>query len=614
LKIKLPSIAWGAAGVLGLLVLAIVAALLIAPKPWLVDLETVGRENIKAHARVGLWWAGLAALPPLLLLAVTARWWTLPMGKIGHQTSAINHPRWFWPMVGAAMLVLAILGAFRLSHSLWDDESYCVRKMILGSYRVKADGTVSVKTPSWEQTLWYYQMPANHGLQTVLSRICLDVWRTAARPGGLQLSEVAVRLPSYLAGILSIAALALLVARLGFPAEGVIAAWLFAVHPWHLRLSPEARGYAFVFLLVPLACVLALRAVQTGSWKSLAAFALTEFVLLYTWPGSLLTVCALNAAALYLIFRQGPPWWDVFLRSGRWLVCGLLAATALLPLVFPWLPQLARYLEHPLDYDFGVGWLKNLGALLLSGAQWTEPGAVGPPYLELCSRAMSAPVVFFASVIAVVFLVGAGIWRLWQKGGAARVLVPVLLLPGPAMYVLTRARGGHLHEWYLSFMLPALLACAALGLPRLGPRWITGGLAVVFFALLTMPERRYFLMRSVEPFRESVLLTRPNLDPNAPENRSIITTCCLITPVVYDPLVRKAFTGEDLKKLMREADARGATLYANNGYFHGVQDRYPEIHRLLTDETLFEMVGDLRGSEPCFDRMVHRYRPGSLPP
>ncbi len=607
------SCAWWTAGLLGTGALAIAVALVFAPKPWTINLETVGREDIKAHAQVGLWWAGLAMLFPLILLAATARWWTAPLrGERSTSNVQLSTPKWFFPGIVGAMLVFAVLGAFRLPQSLWDDESYCVRKMILGSYRVKEDGSVKLKSASWQETLWYYQMPANHGLQTVLSRLVLDGWRTVARPGGLQLSEIAVRLPSYLAGILSIGALGLLVARLGFPQEAVIASWLLALHPWHLRLSPEARGYAFVFLLIPVCCLLALRAVRSGTWGALAAFAVAEFVLLYTWPGALFTVCALNLAALFLIFRQ--PRGEALPLAGRWMACGVLTATALMPLVFPWLPQLSRYLKDPLDYDFGVGWLKNLGALLLSGAQWAEAGGLGPPYLELSTRAMAAPWVFFPLVLVAGLLVAGGVWRLWQSGITARVLLPVLLLPGPAMYLLTRLKGGHLHEWYLAFMLPTLVACVAIGLPRWGPRWVTGGLAVLVFGLLTMPERWYFLTKSIQPFRESVRLTRPNLDPQAPENRTIITTTCLITPVVYDPLIRKAFTGEELKMLMREADAKGAALFANNGYFHGVKDRYPEVYGLLTDETLFEEVAFLPGSEPSFDRSVHRYRSGALPP
>lgn len=610
------SCVWWVGSALGAAVLAIAAGLVFAPKPWTINLEAVSPEDIKAHAQVGLWWAGLAMLFPLTLLAASARFWVRSLPSLGSRLPTLDQapPRWFWPLVVGAMLVFAILGAFRLPQSLWDDESYVVRKMILGSYRVKDDGSVKLKPTSWEETLWYYQMPANHGLQTILSRLSLEGWRMVVRPGGLPLSEVAVRLPSYLAGILSIGALALLVARLGFPQAGVIAAWLLALHPWHLRLSPEARGYAFVFLLIPVCCLLALRAVRSGSWGVLAAFAVAEFALLYTWPGALLTVCALNLAALFLIFHQAEPRRDALPLAGRWLACGVLTATALMPLVFPWLPQLSRYLKDPLDYDFGMGWLKNLGALLVSGAQWAEPGGLGAPYLELSTRALAAPWAFFPLVLVAAALVMVGVWRLWKSGIVARALLPVLLLPGPAMYLLTRLKGGHLHEWYLAFLLPPLLACAAIGLPRVGSRWVTGGLAVVFFTLLTMPERRYFLTQSIQPFRESVLLTRPNLDPNAPENRTILTTTCLITPVVYDPLIRKAFTGDELKNLMRAADARGGTLFANNGYFHGVKDRYPEIHALLTDQTLFELVAFLPGSEPCLDRSVHRYRSGSLKP
>jgi len=116
----------------------------------------------------------------------------------------------------------------------------------------------------------------------------------------------------------------------------------------------------------------------------------------------------------------------------------------------------------------------------------------------------------------------------------------------------------------------------------------------------------------MEPFRESVEMTRATLNPNAPENQRIITASSLMFPLIYDPLMRKALTVEEYKTLMREADARAIPLYVNNGFIAGVKDRYPEIHDFLANERYFECLGTLHGTEPMFDRTVYRYRSGSL--
>ncbi len=52
-----------------------------------------------------------------------------------------------------------------------------------------------------------------------------------------------MRVPTLLVGMLSVAAVAWLLLECGFPLAGAIAAFLLALHPWHLRYATEARGY-----------------------------------------------------------------------------------------------------------------------------------------------------------------------------------------------------------------------------------------------------------------------------------------------------------------------------------------------------------------------------------
>jgi hypothetical protein len=628
LKFRTNEISWQGAitALLGTAVVLIGLALLLSPKPWFIDLSEVEGDDIRTFARFGLWWGGAALLTMLIPLLVTVKWWIRPLPSTaicrntGHAASSIPTPRWSRALVYAAMVVFAIQGAIRLPQSLWDDEAYCVRKMTLGTYHVENDGRIKIKSVPWTHTLWYYEMPANHGLQTILSRLSHDTWRVVTRPGGLQLCEPALRMPSYLAGILAIGATALWLARMNFPWAGVLAAWLLALHPWYLKLVPEARGYAFVFLLVPTLCILAPRAAAQGTWRAMAWFAAAELALLYTWPGALLTVLFLNAAVAVLIFHRASSREEVEVVTGRWLACGVFAAMALVPLTAPWLPQLARYLGNPLRYDFGLLWLRNFVAYMVSGIQWSETGSPDPHHWELCT-VVSSPFLFAAGVTGLLILAVIGAIRMARAGISSAVLVPVLVLPGPILYAVTKLKHGHLHEWYLAFMLPGLAALIALGaigiLRRLAARPLAVGLAisgVVGFGLWTMPARMLYLNQSLEPFRESVRIARPHLDPSLPENRHIITTSCLMLPVFYDPMELKAFTGADLQKLMQKADAEGSVLYANNGYLNGVQDRYPEIYALLTNKKLFDEVANLRGAEPCHDRIVHRYRPGSFSP
>ena len=144
----------------------------------------------------------------------------------------------------------------------------------------------------------------NHIFQSILSRVSHSAWRTIARPTGLQLSEAAARLPSYVSGILLVGVVALLAARFGLAWEGALASWLIAIHPWHLRFTTEARGYGLVALLIPVSCLLAVHALNRGQWRWWIALAMANFALPYTWPPTLFTVLILNVCIAVSLFTE----------------------------------------------------------------------------------------------------------------------------------------------------------------------------------------------------------------------------------------------------------------------------------------------------------------------
>lgn len=609
---------------LGLLMVAIITTLFLTPKPILAEVKGITKSQIEHYASAYLWYAGLASLLPLLLVAVFAPLWTRALSQRPALPARMPLPRGFWPLVFGAMILFATLAAPRLSHSLWDDEEYAARKTMIGSYRTNKEGMQVFKEPRWSHTLWYYQSPNNHCFQTILSRLSHSAYLAIFRPAGLQISETAMRLPSYLAGILAVGALALFVARMGFPRAGALAAWLLAVHPWFLRLAPEARGYAIVFLLLPCIFLLAKAVIERGTWTAIVSLTAAEFLILYTWPVIIVTLLFLNAALLVLVGRNFPrP--DATTVMARWAAAGFLAGSLFLVLVAPWIPQLLRYLENFLYLDFGSGWLKNLGALMVVGSPWTESGLLVSPYLEIYPWVSAHPIAFTLFAGGAAILIGVGCFHCFRSGGFAAALVPVLLLPGPIIYAVAKLRNGYIFDWYLSFMLPGLIALAAVGFVSLSvallrpplPRWLTPaaacGLVLLFFSSTQFARSRY-MARPVEQFRESVLATRPNLDPNAPANKKIITaTSGTLTPIVYDPLVRTGKTLEDYFSWMREADASGSAFFVNMGFPFGVTPEYPKIRELLSDERYFVCIAKFGGAKPLFDRTVYQYRAGSLP-
>jgi hypothetical protein len=605
-------ILWGLVG-------CIVVVLLLAPKPW----ELAQVESIADYVRVYSWWAGLINLVPLICLASTVRWWARALPSRIPATAPLELPRGFLLCVGGAMATCAILGYPRLGQSLWEDEEYSVRRCIVGGHRVEPDGTVTPKYFPWRNTLWNYSSTTNHILQSALARLSHSAWRTLAQPGGLRLSEAAVRVPSYLAGILVVGLIALLMARFGFAWEGALASWLIAIHPWQLRFATEARGYALVALLILVSCLLAIYALDTGRWRWWLALAAANFALLYTWPPTLFTVVVLGLCVVIRLFteeRLAPARDLLFLR---WLVGSTLGGMVFLQMFLPCVPGLFGYLRSVRDFDGHLFWLKNVGALFLTGSLWTRSGQAVTPYMEYLPIADAHPVPFYVAIGLAVLLSVLGGIRLWFAEPRGRWIVVLLILPGLLTYAYAVLQKKMLMEWYVGFMLQGLAALIAAGafwaflpLRRFSfARWAGPLSAVVLlgaFAMLSNPAREFLLTKGAERYRESVLATRPTLDPNAPENREIITAATTQPPYVYDPRVRKAETVDEYVELMIEADERGVPLYVNNGFPTALKIDFPGVFAMLKDAAVFEPVAYFTGIDVMLDRTVVRYRPGGL--
>ena len=607
---------------LGVAVFGLLLYLAVGDKPWSEGIAERLRRGVPVrpidYARTWGWWTAAAnALVVGGLLATARRW----LGAGAAPASAELAPgpaggRWGFALVVAGAVASAACLAYpRLSFSLWDDELYSVRRHIDGFYVAEGDGTLRFEAVRWRDTFWNDSEANNHVPFSILSRLSLGVWRAVARPETALASEAAVRFPSYLAGLAGIAVSALLAARLGSAAAGAMAAWLLALHPWYLRYASEARGYGLLLLLVPLCWLLLVRALQRGTWGRWLAYGAAQCALLWVHAGMLYQLALTNLAALAAV-------WHVQRGAGgrpgeqlaRFAVVGVASAALYAQLMVPNLAQILAYLG---DWQgrAGVPGLRDVLSHLFCGFAWR---ANERHYVSLAPLAAQRPLLVWGAAGLVGLSLAVGAARLARCGGVRALLLPALVLPAPLLYVASWLRGDRFYVWYVVFALPGLAVLAGMGAGAL-PDALRGrrarglaygalALCVAIFLRATDLPRREMRTNGFATGRESVLLTRPTLDPFAPENQRILTASFYYGPGYYDPLVRSVTTSDELLALMAEADARGIPLFVNNGRPGAARRQLPELARLVEQDERFERVATLRGAEKRGLRVVYRYR------
>ncbi len=599
----------------GLVAVGLGVYLVVGPKPWDLRIPEGGEMKVRDYVTVYSWIAAAINFSLTLLLAATARWWLRPSSFIKNPSSNIKYPAWFLPLTVLAMAVTAWLGWPRLGQSVWHDEGNRVKNTISGQFKPQSDGSYKFRPVNWQTALFAYELP-NHILQTALSKVANDAWRVVARPSGLQFSEVAIRVPCFLAGIASVGLLALLGWRLGQPAAGVLAAFLVAVHPWHIRYATEARAYALVLALLPALLIFLLNAVETGKWRWWIAFAFAEFCLVYSYATSFWIVLVASLGVPVALWARSGRSGETGIQVLRWLVTGTVAGMLLLQLMLPCLPQLFAYASESRGVPgVDMHWLRNFFSHLLAGIPWSYTYATDSRYLELMPWFGRNPAIGAAIWIVVALACLGGGVRL-VRPGLPRLLAPVILLvPAGLLYAEATLHGRLMHEWYLIFLLPGAVLLFAIGIDgltrRAGFTLALGAFCVAAFAAWTTPQRLSLRTVSLQPDRESVQLTRPTLDPNDGRQKHILTATFFSPPGPYDPRIKKFRTVAELRELMERADRDDAALYINLGFLETVRAEHPRKYALVQNAAVFDEVALLPGFYPALDRHVFRYRRGS---
>ena len=620
-------------------VLAIVGLLIFlddwkVPEVFESDATTPRPNKFNDVVGVGLYRGAIIHLVISSLLLLTVRWWG-SSSNTTIETQLRNpavRPRWFWLVLGLIVIVAFAVRWPRMGHSYWGDEGWALRHYVYGEF-VPADGEnyqgeLQFKNIPWVRTLWDDRTGGNHFLFSILQKATLEIWRGINGLPEWAFSESVSRLPLLVAGLASIVLFALFLNWLGRPTAGMIGALWFALHPWHIRYSTEARGYILMLAFLILAIWVLWIAMRAGRWRWWTLVGVTQFLAIYSWKIAALPLLYVDLLALCWLLKNR----RVPLRQRLGACMRLIVACSSMTAVFAFLymppllqsPRALIRLQHT-GKPMNVAWLQNSLSCLVTGTPWVRGAPDNPtevPMRELVGRNILGAV-GFASAVALLLL---GLARLWRESPTQTVIYLAIILAaaGGAALFKWKVRIEWI-TWYFFFLVLPLAIFHSIGLGWLLSRarraWVGGGrkawlvpLGVMLMAgsayAIHIPQIRLMDWQPYESNREAFELTRGRHEPFGYAGPSNVKTCYLWRHIyLYDPRAdHNVRTTARLQELMSEADRTNGELYYVVGLRGLFRDMQREVMEKLSDPALFEHVTTLWAEEEIHTLEIYRYK------
>lgn len=594
------------------------AADLLTFQGWVRSDQThPGLYRTKEHAQIGWWWASVIGMGLSFLLVVTLPLWAptgRPEGDLAHDVPSADEENkgesgfaklvsgmpLFMLLIFLAMVVGGWMRMQRLDHSLWNDEEYSVRKFAHGDYKKDASGTPVFEPVDWIDTLAENGNGNNHVLHSVLSRFSLKAWKGTWGNEPEKFSERWLRMPSFVAGVLTILLVALLGWEFGLAWVGVAGAWLLALHPWHVRYAVEARGYSLMLFFIALCLLGLIRAQRDHSLRGWMMFAIGQAGFLTSFAGSIYVAVAINImAALEMLLRRQPR------RLMSLVAFNLLAVIPVLFLMMPSVPQLLGFVEHTEHGRLiaNADWLRDLGAHVLTGIHYSNPVPsehAGTSWEEMrhALPLVYGPLGWFLGLLA-----GLGLVTALFESAATRFVIVGVFLAGCLGFWHARIQMHPNLSWYYIYLLIPL--CLAVGLAVVRLQIMPAVLASVMVGLYgyaTETPRQIFIQHDRQQIRQTVDSIR-SIRPHALTGVFGVSDKQAES---YDPSVEVLTTVEQLEAMLARAQAGNQSCFV---YFCGEQEsnvRSPELFKRVTQEDDFELFKKLPGTEAMFSYHVYR--------
>lgn len=435
------------------------------------------------------WWGPVLLLAAGLILVATlptaalASFFEHPEHPVGRAADGTPHSQVGarWLRLTAVMAAVAwVAGALLLLRWRSDGDRASHEPVRAREFVIVASITaigLAVRLPFLHQSLWFDEIaaigdftkhgpgpilgawftPSNHVLQSLLT------WCSASLFGA---GEMALRAPSWIAGILAIVAVHALGRRTGGPTLGFAAAAVMAIMPVAVLASTEARGYGLVMLFVAMALWAFARGLRSGEPWTSVVIGLAGALAIWSHFVAVLAIAGIAGVALVrlLTHREEP---HRRARAGAALVGVAMAGVLALAFLAPLLPdvlagrrQFAASAGETPKLISPEGWR----LLLMLGGTWS---------VALPPLAAAAPGLLLALV---------GAWSARRNPIAASVLAASGL--AWLLLIALAAGGSWTYARFAAFVIPGAALAVGLGvLTVMGrQRQIGIGCAAMFIA------------------------------------------------------------------------------------------------------------------------------------
>lgn len=588
---------------------AIEAALAAKQKPEWWDDAAMG---VRCAAWINLGLIGL-------LLLTSHLWSRRASSSIPHPRSSIPCPGWFWPLVVLAVITCMALRLPLASKSLWWDEAWVALQASHGKWRpdTKKPDQLKFMAHDWKRCAFYYQKPTNHVPMALLQKASLLTWQKLTGAKREDFHDLAARVPALLASCAAVMLLAILLRRWSHPGVGIVAAFVLAVHPWHIRYGVDARAYALVVPLCIGGTLAITRLLQTRGASLLPwlCWGAIEFLWLWAYPNALIDVAVLNVITLVMLLREQ-------MAGDRWTIClrfvatHLFAAVCLIQVFLPNVMQARRWAgqeadAHALDASLAYSSLSQLClGVDFDVAKLTESAGL-PSFVELGPGARVAPVLLIA-----VMLITGGI-SLWKASRKGACLIVALLGSSVLFALLTRVAGSYFYPRFIIALLPCVVIVAALAFTSSGgesTKWrlmaVVTMLALLVFGPfhLIAQQIHVLLTRPIAPLHDAATFARQQA--STPDKPPLVACYGLGREVMplYEPHCLPVEDAVGLEKVMEQAKAEQRSLFVIQGYNSFNRQLLGSGFKLLDDRARFEEVKAFPGIDPEFYFRVFRMK------